>query len=126
MDYAELLAVVRELIADTGRTVTFEVLSADPVDSSKPWKGAGEPTAAATVAAPATFVPAVGGGLGEELVSDDLLSRAEQICLVAPNDALDLANCTSVLDNGVRWRAAWVHVLKPGDTAMLYVVGVAR
>lgn len=126
MDYAELLLVVRELIADTGRSAQFEVLSSDPVDSSKPWKGAGEPTVAATVTAPATFVPAVGGGLGEELVSEDLLSRAEQVCLVAPNDALDLATCTHVVDAGVRWRAAWVHVLKPGDTAMLYVVGVTR
>lgn len=126
MDYEELLAVVLELIADTGRSVTFELLDATAADASKPWRGAGTPAVAASVTTPATFVPPAGSGLGGSFVSEELLKKADQVCLVAPSDTFDIATSTSIQDGGTRWRVEWVQALKPADVALLYAVGVKR
>lgn len=124
--YDELLPVVRELIEEFGRVVTFERLSATPADVNKPWRGPAAPTVAATASLRAAFVPPTGAEFGKDWISSDLLSRCEQVCLVAPDDTFDLNNCTSVNDGGQRWNVAWTWVLRPGDINMLFAIGVKR
>jgi hypothetical protein len=126
MDYAEIVAVVIELIADTGRSVVFEQLAATPADAAKPWKGPAAPTVGASLTTLATFVPPSGTDFGNGFVSQELLARADQVCLVAPDAAFDMALCTSITDAGSRWRVEWVQTLKPGDTVLLHAVGVCR
>lgn len=123
IDYAEIVDVVKELIDGTGRQVTLQRLSTTAADASKPWKGAGTPTVAASVTLSATFVPASGEGFGKELVSEELLRKASQICLVAP-DGTDLSAYNKILDGGTLYGVAWVHCLKPGDTVLLWAFGV--
>jgi hypothetical protein len=126
-DYAEVLTDVVSLIADTGRVVTFAKLVPTAADAATPWKGPGEPTLGDSMDRAATFVPASGTGLGKALVSEELLKRAEQICLVAPADGtLVIEQCHVIIDGGVRWGIVWVETLRPGGTAVLYVVGVKR
>lgn len=125
MDYAELIAVAKELIADTGREVTFERLTAVPQDINKPWKGAAAPAVLTSATLPATFVPAAGSGFGRELVAEELLARTSQICLVAPAE-FDLATANRVLDGGVAWGVLWVHALRPGADVALWAIGVKQ
>lgn len=124
VDYAELVAVAQELIEGTGRLVTFRNLPSTPANVNQPWKpAAGAPVLANSFA---TFVPASSAqemGLG---VSDsELFRRAEQVCLVPPG-AADLLSFQEVLDNGSVWRIEWIEVLRPGDTVLLYIMGVKR
>jgi hypothetical protein len=127
MDYAELLATAQELIADAGRVVTFERLAAGAPSAAQPWKGAGTPTVEASAQAAAVFVPVSGHDLGGLAVSKELLARCEEVCMTAPaGDGFDMQRCTSIADGGTRWRVTWVQTLKPGDTVVLYALGVAR
>lgn len=126
MDYDGILADVVQLIDDTGRLVTFEQLDGEPADPGQPWRGPSEVAAAASVQARATFVPATGGDLGLVVVSDEMLQRTEQICLAAPSAVMDIGRATSVIDGGVRWVVEWAQTLRPGDVALLVVLGVRR
>lgn len=125
IDYAELVAVAQELIEGTGREVTFQKLSATAADTNKPWRGAATPTVESAADLIATFVPATGGGMGRELVSEEMLKRVDQVCLVAPS-AYDMEDFNTVVDGGVTWGVEWVYQLKPGSTVLLWVLGVKQ
>lgn len=127
MDYAELLAVAQTLIADTGRLITVEKLVAEPQDTAKPWRGTGPdgPVPEASVDVFATFVPASGSGMGSLVSDEELLKSVEQVCLIA-GDEEQLDTYTTIIDGTDRFKIKWTQVLKPGDTVMLYVMGVAR
>lgn len=126
MDYAQLVLTVRQLIASTGRSVTFQRLSATPVDPLKPWNGPGTPTVTESVVTAATFVPPSVDSFGKAFLNEELLSRCEQVCLAAPNVSMVLSASTVILDAGQRWSIAWVYELKPGDIALLFAFGVKR
>jgi hypothetical protein len=122
IDYETLVLTVRELIAGTGRTVTFGTLSSAASDASKPWKPTGAPV---TTDSPATFVPISSATeLGLAIVDDELLRRAEQVCIVAPHETVDLSLSNTILDNSLTWRVEWVSVLKPGDATLLLAFGI--
>lgn len=126
MDYVKLAATVVRLIAKNGRTVTLHKLSGAANDPAKPWKGPGTPTLqGAGVEVKGVFVPATGDALGREFISEELLARASEVLLVAPN-ATDLEPFNVLLDNLIRWRVEWCYTLKPADTVMLYAFGVCR
>lgn len=127
MDYASILADVRELVLDAGRPITLRTLAGAAADPAKPWRGPGTPTVAATCTTPAAFVPATGGGLGKALVREDLLTKCEQVALLAPPaDGYDVEKAHELLDDGVRYRVAWVQALRPGPLTVLFAMGVAR
>jgi hypothetical protein len=126
MDYAALVTAVQTLIAFTGRSTTFQRLSATPADPLKPWLGAGTPTVAATATAFATFVPPAGADLGKELINEEMLARCEQVCLVAPISGFDINTCNAIVEASARWAVQWVYELKPGDTSLLFAIGVKR
>jgi hypothetical protein len=125
MDYAAALELAVTLIDANGRSVTFQELSATPVDAAKPWKGAGTPTVASTVVKKAVFLPHTGAiSLGKDFIDSDLLKRCEQFALVDGED--DLSVFHQVLDGSTVWRIAWIKELKPADLTILYAVGVKR
>jgi hypothetical protein len=124
IDYAELVATVRELIAGTGRLVTFNKLSATVADATKPWKPSGTPLSANAYA---TFVPLSSAqDLGLMIEDSELFRRASQVCLVAPDANVLLDTYNTITDAGVDWRVEWVRVLKPGDTVLLLAFGVKQ
>lgn len=126
MNYDKLLATVVRLIASTGRVVTFEQLTGEAIDSSKPWRGAGEPTRGLSDDQVATFVPPSGLDFGKEFLQAEQLKRCEQVCLTAPSTVFDLSDCTCIVDGAVRWAIVWVQELKPADTTLLFAIGVKR
>lgn len=125
MNYNELAVVVLELIEDTGREVTFEVLSGEAVDPSMPWRGAMAQEAEATHEQFATFVPP-SDGLGREMVSPEMLSRVQQVCLVGPSAEFDLNKTTTVIDGGVKWAVDWINELRPANVSLLFAIGLKR
>lgn len=127
LDYAPILADAQQLIADTGRLATFELLDAAPADSARPWRGPAAPAVANSSDAVATFVPAQGADLGRMGISEQLLARVEQVALVAGDaTGFDYAAAHSAVDAGVRWRVDWVQTLCPGGTVLLYAMGMKR
>ncbi len=124
MDYVKLAATAQRLIDKTGRVVKLQRLSSEPADPDKPWKGPGQPEVAQEKELKATFVPA-GGGLGRDLVDEELLKRVEQVALIAPSD-VDLEVFNLVLDGGSKWKVEWIQTLKPAEQVLLYVFGVKR
>lgn len=124
MDYVKLAGTAQRLIDKTGRLVQVQRLDKTPADGDKPWKGAGTPTVAQEKELKATFVPA-SGGLGRDLVDEELLKRVEQVALVAPTD-VNLEDFNLFVDGGSKWRVEWVQVLKPADLVLLYIFGVKR
>lgn len=127
VDYDEFIALAQELIAEAGRPVTFQVLSATPADANKPWKGPAAPTVGSSKDAPAVFLPPSGQDLGIMTLSAEMLARTQQVCLVAATaDAFDFGVVNALLDGGVRWGVQWVSTLAPGPKAVFYALGVAR
>lgn len=124
MNYVKLAATAQRLIDKTGRMTTLQRLSSKPEDEDKPWKGPGSPTVIQTKELKATFVPA-SGGLGRDLVDEELLKRVDQVALIAPSD-IDLEAFNLILDGGSQWRVEWIQTLRPADIVLLYIFGVKR
>lgn len=128
-DYTELATLAQGLINENGRLVTFNRHKQTPADATKPWRGPDSPTTVpdATDDVQAVFVGVSGGpayGLG--FISEDLLKRAEECCLVGPTADFDLATADEVVDDTQHWKVEFVAVLKPADVVLLYAVGLKR
>ncbi len=126
-DYSEFVTLAQELIAENGREITFQKLQKTPADSSKPWKGAGEPIITQSVTDVfGVFVPASGSNLGRSLVNEELLKKVEQVVLVAGREE-DLEGFQLILDeDSAQWRIEWAQTLRPASVTVLYVFGVCR
>lgn len=129
-DYSEIVTLAQELIDENGRLVTFNRFKQEPADVAKPWRGPGSPT---TVPDATDEVRAVFVGVGRstpefglEFVSEALLKRAEECCLVGPTVGFDLQTADELVDGTVHWKIEFVSVLTPGDTVLLYAVGLKR
>jgi len=125
-DFTEFVELARELIAENGRSVTFQKLDASAADPAKPWKGAGAPTVEAEVTTTAVFLPD-GSGMGKLIEDNDLFKKAEQVLLVAPPASGEvLGDFHVVLDGGSRWKVDVAKELRPGPITVLYAMGVSR
>lgn len=126
MDYARAVALAQRLINKNGRLITIDRLSSVPVDADKPWKGPGAPTVDATVSPKAVFLPHASLiDLGLFAKDDELLKRVEQVALIASDGVNDLSGFHRITDV-VMYRIDWVRALKPGDTVILYAMGIKR
>ncbi len=128
-DYSELAAFAIEMVAEYGRqsNVTFVELGDVPADANKPWLGAAAPrTAVSSLGVRAVFLePSSLDVLGSESVVQDFVKRSTQIALVATPSSL--SPYEEVIDtDGSRWKVQGFSKLKPGDTTLLYFVGLAR
>lgn len=126
MNYARAVAFAQKLIGKNGRLVTMQRLDATAADADKPWKGPGVPTVAQSVDTKAVFLPHTGqDDLGKFLVDAELLKRAEQVVIVAAGTD-DLEPFNQLSDTGVVWLIDWIRTLRPGDTSILYAIGLKR
>jgi hypothetical protein len=126
MDYARAVALAQRLINKNGRTITVEQLSSTPADPSKPWKGPGAPTVAASATPKAVFLPVSSASeLGLFAKDDELLKRVEQLVLLAA-DGVNAFDEFHRINDTVVYRIDWVRALKPGDTVILYAMGIKR
>jgi hypothetical protein len=136
-DDLDFRALAHELISGAGRTVTFGRISKRAADPEKPWKGSGstedlEDTFTCDIAQlPDMTLGLIGGsGFGAMGKTDDLFMMSELIVLVAqpvfdPNKTFALANIMIDTD-GSRWRIHARKSLVPGNTAIVYALGLVR
>lgn len=127
-DYTKLAATAQRLVENSGRDITLVEFNTTPADASKPWRGASDPrtTPDATLAVSGVFVePSSATKLGMSTEVSDLLKRSSQIIIVA--STADLKSYNEVIDSdSSRWKIVGMETLKPGDTTLLYFIGVQR
>ena len=122
-DYAPKVAMATKMIAKYGRAVVFSKVATDTATDDP----LGPP-----VSAPETQSPVIGAfvypnglaELGIKTTKSGLFKNSEQIGLFAPA-AFDYAAQTFMTEmDGKVWKVDAVDMLKPGDTAVLYFVGL--
>lgn len=94
-------------------------------DPNKPWRVSDTP-ATTNVVGVAAFVD--GGTLGITYENPDGVRRGRQMALfAAANDGgNDLTKFDTITDGSDTWRIANAEVLKPADTAIIYMFEVER
>lgn len=120
--YDNAVALALRLIKKFGRPATFNQLGVG--DPSTPWK-ADAPTVVNTVTQPAVFLPIRAlDDLGLTLSQDELEKHATESVLTATG-TMDLALVHQIVDDQT-YTIHWIKVLKPGDTVVMYAMGIAR
>lgn len=129
-DYSDDVAFAVEMVAEYGRAVSFVKASATVADATKPLHGPGVGQPPLTVPGiMAAFVePSSVVKLGASTeTTPGLWKKSTKIALVAPDGANDFTTFTAITDaDGSGWKIEHVEELKPGDTVLLYFVGVKR
>lgn len=125
-DYASDVAFAVEMIAEFGRLVDFHKVSETPLDVNKPLEGNGADTDVSGVMA--CFVePSSLRSLGLSLIVNGVWKDSTQIALVAADGVNDFTTFTTITDSDMTtWTIANADKFQPGDTAILYYVGVKR
>lgn len=127
-DYSRVLATAQRLVARYGRLVALQGVSAGPADPNNPLAGPAAPPAPVS-GIPAAFVEPAGlRALGISAQMATLFANSTQIAVVAPvsgtPDFTDMKFLTDS-DNSV-WKINVIDMLKPGETILLYFIGVSR
>lgn len=121
-DYGEVIADAKELITEFGRAVKLVKLSSTPADANMPWRS---PDATKDVLVPydAVFVePSAAAKLGLNIDIVDFLKQSTKVLIIATAD--DLEGYHKVLDGTRRWTITGMTCLEPGDTKVLWFIGV--
>ncbi len=123
-DYTDDVAFAVEMVAEFGRAIRFVLLN-ETVNDADPL--AAPPAPALSAPVPAVFVAPTGVvDLGATATTRDLLKGFEQVAIVAPS-AIDYEAAEKVRDHdGSEWKIGRVLKFQPGDTALLYYIGVNR
>lgn len=133
-DYDEMSLLCKEMIEETGRSLTLYKLSAAATDPSKPWRGSGSvgPEPVNQVAAmgvfvvPQTSIPTESRGLAFDWVDQELLRRTRHVCMVYAEGLPALEDYKLIVDGELQWQILWGQCLQPGTKRLLYVFGVAQ
>lgn len=122
-DYTANAATALRLIEKFGRTVTIDKLDRTAADPSAPQDGPADPhVPTASVTPKAVMVEP--SSLNQV---DDRLKRVTKVAYVAGSaTAQDLRTFTRITDGSDRYRIDWVDALEPGDTVLLYTIGLVR
>lgn len=121
-DYSEVIAEAQTSITEFGRSIKLVKLSAVPADVDKPWA---TPDATKEVLTPynAVFVePSAAAKLGLNIDIVDFLKQSTKVLIIATSD--DLEGYHKVLDGTRRWTITGMTCLEPGDTKVLWFIGV--
>lgn len=129
VDLTALAATAKRLVEANGRAVTLYRKSRTADDPSQPWRGPDLTSPDDTEAVTMAFVPASGTGMGKELFErgeGGLVRAIDQVGLLAATSAgsFVVEQGDSVVDGTTAWRVVAVEALKPGDAAILYVLGL--
>lgn len=125
-DWTSVITLANRLITRNGRPVQFVQNVQTISDTDKPWRNAAATGDDIIQTLNAVFVPD-GSGLGFDAKDNNLFREAEQIAIVAPELAstYDLAEYHQVVEaNGREWRFSGVKKLQPGDTILLWIIGM--
>lgn len=126
-DYSSDVAFAQEMVAEYGRPVTMVKDVPGTVDASDPLGAPDDdPETVANVLAVVVY-PSGLVNLGLSVRSRELMKEAEQIAIVAADGVNDFSRFTRIIDtDGSVWAVRSTEVFKPGDTTLLYYIGVNR
>ncbi len=138
VDFARNAATAKRMIEARGRVVRIVKLNRDPDDSTKPWRGtAGRPEpqdGGVSFRIKMVFVPVGSGGLGK-LIGDAApsvdvdFSQAGLIAtdsIPSPYGEGDIEKADLVIDGDDEWKIVTRGHLKPGDTSILFALGLTK
>jgi hypothetical protein len=126
------VATALRLIRKHGRTITVTKGSDTPTSAAQPWRGSDDEytttLADSRVETKGVFVhPSSVSDFGFLETSEfSLHKRGTKLCLVAASGLADLSSHEGIQDGDELWRIENIHVLKPGDTIIMYVFEVAQ
>lgn len=123
-DYSRPLATARRLIERFGRPISLQGVQGGPADHADPLGG---PAAAPVpiVGIYAAFVqPSSLQLLGISAKVQELFANCTQIAIIADNGKNNFLDAKYLIDNSDTWMVERVEQLKPGDTSILYFIGV--
>lgn len=138
VNYVKLAATAQRLIEANGRDVTLYKKELTPAAAAKPWRGVPASTAPESTMGPIkiAFVPVGGSGLGyllqdengqvsKEITQEGLMAADSITALSPPPTELDPKLYSTVVDGSRAFRIVKIGELKPGDTSLIFVVGLA-
>lgn len=125
-NYAPIVVKVQRAIEKYGREITFIQRATDDAPANDPLAGPSE-TDIESDSVKCLFVPLTGmAQLGILTTKTDDFKQCAQVALLPPS-AIDYAEQTFLVDaDGTTWKLNALDMLKPGDTALLYYIGVTR
>lgn len=127
-DYVKLAATAERLIAKSGRAITLVKFDRTVETPTKPWRGAEEPRGSNATETPTVGVfvePSSATKLGMSAEVTDLLKRSQQMIMLSTQ--VDISAYNEVVDSdSTRWKIIGMEKLRPGETTLLYFVGVKR
>ena len=125
-DYAAKAETARRLIDKYGRSITLYQPSTTPIDATDKSKGV-DPTVAPNTPTKGAFVnPSGYSSLGISKDRTALLENTSAIVLVAPVAGFDVGAVSRVSDGGGDYLVEMVEKLQPGDTPVLYYIGLKK
>lgn len=130
--YDNAVQTAYRVVQKWGRSVTVVKGSETATSASEPWMGSDSEYTAATasseVATKAVFVdPKSDTNFGwVEEMGITLHAKGSQIAIVAARGLVDLSQHEGIEDGTVTWKIERAHVLKPGDTTVLYAFEVTQ
>jgi hypothetical protein len=125
-DYSADVAFATEMVAEYGRLITLtkevqEVDSADPLGAP-----VADPEEVAGIRAVFVY-PSGLVNLGLSVRSRELMKESEQIAIIAADGTNAFDQFTGAIDSdGSVWAVNATEVFKPGDTTLLYYLGMKR
>lgn len=137
-DFVKLAAVAKRLVEANGRAVKVIKANRTPADSTKPWQGTSatphESEGGGQFPVRVAFVPASGSGFGKMLqdAAGQLTVAFEQVGLLATDSIPsgftfeDVEQADRLRDGSEVWKIVTRGHLRPGDTSLLFVLGLAR
>ena len=138
VDFVKLAATAERLVEANGRDAVLFKKDRTPANVAEPWRGpdltAPDP-AAGIGPVKVAFVPPSGSGFGKLLFDADesLRVKIEQVGLLAAKSVTDLTPAATAADveaadtlrDGTTiYKILSVGHLKPGDTSLLFVLGL--
>lgn len=122
-DYSDDLIFAQEEIAEYGRVVDF-IPPGVLVDANDPMGGNTTPAPITRIAA---FVELSSQSLGAYINAQaGLWKECEQVLLVAADGVNDFTTFPLIKDGAKQWKRHIAQEFKPGDTALLYFIGLVR
>lgn len=129
MDYAKLSAKAKVLIEKNGFGMTFTREARTPADSDKPWNGPSTDPMAASPVVTYAGVKAV----RDEIEYGDTPQIGQRVPLKTtlyvaeasfPSGHIDLKTLDRVNDGTINWKICYAVPISPGDTEIIYMMGL--
>lgn len=122
-DYGPIIGKAQAAVEKYGRTVTLVKFDTG-VDTEAPWRADDTPVETKLVTKAVGFPPSQGGGMGIDLT--DLVKRCSEFFLIATTADISAYNALDDSLGPRRMTIEGMQRIAPGDTHIVWIVGVKQ